>query len=30
MSLEINDVCHGFKVLEQRYVEEIKSNAYIM
>lgn len=30
MSLEINAVCHGFKVLEQRYVEEIKSNAYIM
>ena len=30
MSLEINAVCHGFRVLEQRYVEEIKSNAYIM
>lgn len=30
MSLTINTVCHGFKVLEQRYVEEIKSEAYIL
>ena len=30
MSLEINAVLHGFKVLERRYVEEIKSDAYIM
>ena len=30
MSLEINAVSHGFKIVEKRYVEEIKSDAYIM
>ena len=30
MSLKINAVYHGFKVLEHRYVEEVKSEAYIM
>lgn len=30
MSLQINAVYHGFRVLEHRYVEEVKSEAYIM
>lgn len=30
MSLKINAVYHGFKILENRYVEEVHSDAYIL
>ena len=30
MSLTINTICHGFKVLEASFVEEVHSKAYIL
>ena len=30
MSLTINAICHGFKVLEASFVEEVHSKAYIL
>ena len=30
MSLEINALYHGFKVLEANYIEEVHSQAYIL